>query len=447
MNNINEYELIFDPNLTDEELNGVYAVSLVSDPANEQSLIFFSSDETSDIINIKMLSEEKRVVVCPILIPEQRITRKSVGPDKKPGVIFLKAETIEKLQENFFEMGYNKNSTLEHLEVIDGVFFFESWIILQSDNDKSSALGYDLPVGTWMMSMKIKNDQIWNDYVKTGKVKGLSIDGILRPLKVVNEEKKIELKMNKQTIDDIVKMSIMKVAMQSELNKFDIDGGLSVYASELKLDSVVVDAGGLPIPDLKFVYDGMEYETDMNGIIISVEKVEKVEDSKPEDKPEVEDIKLGSMKTQDGELTLYFDGTMITKGGEIFKDEKKTILEDGTYILESGVSAVIEGGKVVDLIEAKPETSEEQKPEPSVNDEKLKEYEDKIKDLESKVLKLEEENGKLKADLVLKENEVVALSKDTPASSGIKLGPTINFTEKDTKKESLLDTLKRVSKK
>ena len=102
---------------------------------------------------------------------------------------------------------------------------------------------------------------------------------------------------------------------------------------------------------------------------------------------------------------------------------------------------------MVDLIEAKPETSEEQKPETSVNDEKLKEYEDKIKDLESKVLKLEEENGKLKADLVLKENEVVALSKDTPASSGIKLGPTINFTEKDTKKESLLDTLKRVSKK
>ena len=192
---------------------------------------------------------------------------------------------------------------------------------------------------------------------------------------------------------------------------------------------------------------GMEYETDSNGIIISAEKVE-IDDNKDGDTSDVEDIKLGEMKTQDGDITLYFDGTMITKGGEIFKDEKKTILEDGTYILESGVSVIVEGGKVIDLIEAdKQENSDEQKPEPSVNDEKLIEYENKIKDLEAKVSILEEENGKLKADLVLKENEVVTLSKEKPASSGIPLGPTINFTEKDTKKESLIDTLKRVSKK
>ena len=446
MKNIEEYELIFDPSISDEEMNGVYAVSLVSDPANEQSFVYFSSDESNDIINIKLANEERRVVVCPILIPEQRIMRKAVGSEQKPGVIFAKAETIEQLQENFFESGYNKNSTLEHIEVIDGVFFFESWIVLNKDNDKSSELGFNVPNGTWMMSMKIKNDQIWNDYIKTGKVKGLSIDGLLRAVKI-KEQKKIELKMNKQTIQDIVNMSIMKVAMQSELNKFDIEGGLSVYASELKLDSVVVDAGGLPIPDLKFVVDGMEYETDSNGIIVSSEKVE-IEDNKDGDTSDLEDIKLGEMKTQDGDTTLYFDGNMITKGGEIFKDEKKTILEDGTYILESGVSAIVEGGKVIDLIEAeKPENSDEQKPESSINEEKLTEYENKIKDLEAKVSILEEENGKLKADLVLKENEVVTLSKEKPASSGIPLGPTINFTEKDTKKESLIDTLKRVSKK
>ena len=156
MKNIEEYELIFDPSISDEDMNGVYAVSLVSDPANEQSFVYFSSDESNDIINIKLANEERRVVVCPILIPEQRIMRKAVGSEQKPGVIFAKAETIEQLQENFFESGYNKNSTLEHIEVIDGVFFFESWIVLNNGNDKSSELGFNVPNGTWMMSMKIK---------------------------------------------------------------------------------------------------------------------------------------------------------------------------------------------------------------------------------------------------------------------------------------------------
>ena len=35
----------------------------------------------------------------------------------------------------------------------------------------------DLPVGTWMVSMKVNNEEVWNDYVKTGKVKGFSIEG------------------------------------------------------------------------------------------------------------------------------------------------------------------------------------------------------------------------------------------------------------------------------
>ena len=34
-----------------------------------------------------------------------------------------------------------------------------------------------MPEGTWMISMKVENDEIWNDYVKTGKVKGFSIEG------------------------------------------------------------------------------------------------------------------------------------------------------------------------------------------------------------------------------------------------------------------------------
>jgi hypothetical protein len=50
------------------------------------------------------------------------------------------------------------------------VFFFERWIRIKK-NDKANELGFDVPVGTWMLSMKVDNDTIWNDFIKTGKVK------------------------------------------------------------------------------------------------------------------------------------------------------------------------------------------------------------------------------------------------------------------------------------
>ena len=42
--------------------------------------------------------------------------------------------------------------------------------------DKSRLYGYNLPKGTWMVSMKINNDELWQK-VKDGELKGLSIEG------------------------------------------------------------------------------------------------------------------------------------------------------------------------------------------------------------------------------------------------------------------------------
>ena len=42
--------------------------------------------------------------------------------------------------------------------------------------DKSKEYGFSLPKGTWMISMKVNNEDIWQDF-KAGKVKGFSIEG------------------------------------------------------------------------------------------------------------------------------------------------------------------------------------------------------------------------------------------------------------------------------
>ena len=60
---------------------------------------------------------------------------------------------------------------------IQGLTLVESWIKEDMIHDKSAKYDMEVPIGTWMVAMKVDNDDIWNNYVKEGKVKGFSIEG------------------------------------------------------------------------------------------------------------------------------------------------------------------------------------------------------------------------------------------------------------------------------
>ena len=93
--------------------------------------------------------------------------------------------------------GKQGNATLEHNHKIEGLSLVESWIIEDSEKDKSRAYGLEYPVGTWMVSMKVNNDDIWEGYVKEGKVKGFSIEGWF-----LQRESAIEVNTELSAIED-----------------------------------------------------------------------------------------------------------------------------------------------------------------------------------------------------------------------------------------------------
>jgi hypothetical protein len=69
------------------------------------------------------------------------------------------------------------NATYEHeRKMLEGMSVVESWIIEDEKLDKSVKYGFNLPKGTWMISMKVNNDEVWKK-VKEGEVKGFSIEG------------------------------------------------------------------------------------------------------------------------------------------------------------------------------------------------------------------------------------------------------------------------------
>jgi hypothetical protein len=183
------YELIVENN-EDE----VFAISLVENPAIERDFLYFNKEE----VKFASIDEERRLVMGPILIPDKQIIR--ADGEGLPYYVFFRAETIKKLAESYLKKGYQASATLEHDKKIEGITLVESWIIESRTKDKSAIYNLNLPVGTWMGTMKIDNDEVWNDYIKTGKVKGFSIEGLFEH-KAVSASKEVSY-LSKE-IDDL----------------------------------------------------------------------------------------------------------------------------------------------------------------------------------------------------------------------------------------------------
>ena len=162
------YELVIE----DENIDEVFAISLVEEPAIESNFVFFDKEK----VQFAAVNDEKRLLMGPILIPDKQILR--VDGEGKPYHVFFKPETIKRLSEMYLKKKYVSNSTLEHDKKINGVTLVESWIKESVTKDKSALYNLNVPVNTWMGTFKIDNDEIWNDYVKTGEVKGFSIEGL-----------------------------------------------------------------------------------------------------------------------------------------------------------------------------------------------------------------------------------------------------------------------------
>ena len=160
-------ELIIDE---ESDIAGIQAISIVDNPAIEEDFIALKSQE----VKLAEVDKEKKIIMGPALIPNKKIFRKF---DEQEYYIYFSEDTVKKASELFLTKGNQNNSTLEHEIKLNGLSVVESWIIEDEKQDKSNKYGFNLPVGTWMVSMKVNNDDVWNNYVKSGKVKGFSIEG------------------------------------------------------------------------------------------------------------------------------------------------------------------------------------------------------------------------------------------------------------------------------
>jgi hypothetical protein len=121
--------------------------------------------------------DEKQIVATPIMVPNKLIPRRDENGEKY--YVYFTEETIKKIAYAFAQAKNADRINHEHDmdSMVDDVYVAESWIIDEPNNDKSNVYGYNLDKGTWFGLFKVDNDEYWRDFIKTGKVKGVSVEG------------------------------------------------------------------------------------------------------------------------------------------------------------------------------------------------------------------------------------------------------------------------------
>lgn len=132
------------------------------------------SEDTN--MTFSVFNNEQRLVVGPAMIPDKMIIRRNEITGEIYYVYFT-AETIKKLQQKFMRDKLLDATNIEHQrKYLRDVDVVESWIVDDVEKDKQQVFNMNYPVGTWMIILKVSDDDVWKR-VKDGELKGFSVQG------------------------------------------------------------------------------------------------------------------------------------------------------------------------------------------------------------------------------------------------------------------------------
>lgn len=164
---------VFKIKISDTEESGIDFVSLVANPAIMLKGLTFSEEKR---IAFKV-DKEKMIIAGPAIIPNMKIFR--TDDDLGDYYVVFEKDTIEQMVEKFNANSKGFKLNIDHSDVIAPAFIKGSWIIEDEEKDKSKMYGFDLPVGTWFIEVKITDEEFWNKEVKENGKYGFSIEGLM----------------------------------------------------------------------------------------------------------------------------------------------------------------------------------------------------------------------------------------------------------------------------
>jgi len=202
------YEIICEEDGT----QGIRMVSLVSDPAIEVKGMYFSNDANEKSFEFKKV-EEQQMIVGPAMIPNKKIIRKDSNDDMY--YVYFTPETIRMMVNKFNSSNNNKSINVDHSNQMVDAYIQQNWIVEDSTYDKSRFYGFNLPVGTWFIEVKVEDKKFWSSQIKDEGKYGFSIEGLMNQ-KLVEMSSSIDEIIDSLTDDDLIEMfgDILKVDVE-----------------------------------------------------------------------------------------------------------------------------------------------------------------------------------------------------------------------------------------
>ena len=266
----------------------LYGISIVDDPANGFDFIAMNKK-----MEIKLATDQKKKILYGIVLrPEQKIYREF--EDGTPFQLMFDGPTIERFSQDFMTKGYQKNTTFNHDGGnLGGTTVVENWIVTDKTNDKGNSIGLPVENGDWVIGMKL-SDQLWSEYIETGKAKGFSIDSFVQFEKInmkniskdclMDNLELISRKENKEKQMSIMK-KLIKLFSEGEVSLASLEvEGLGVLTSDaFEVGNIVYDANLQPVVSQEFTVDNKVYQTDETGAIVEISDI--AEELIPEEEP------------------------------------------------------------------------------------------------------------------------------------------------------------------
>lgn len=285
----------------------IYAVSLVEEEAVESGFIALSKQKQP--MDFKIQNEEKRMLYGVALRANFPIYRRY--GDEEFYLTFDK-NAIERLVNKFMSNYGQRNFTIDHMEPAEGIVITESWLVKDTENDKSNALGLEnVSEGSWIIGCKINNDEIWQS-IREGRWHGFSIESWI-DMEEIEEFKKIN-KENKN-IDMAVKKSKFD-EMMDKIKSIISDAVTEADGEETETQEEIVEEAADAVEEVvneeettDEVVEAAEDETPneeiVNDVIEQVEEEAETEEEAADNLQEVVDqlqAEVDSLKAENEEL-------------------------------------------------------------------------------------------------------------------------------------------------
>lgn len=309
-----------------DDESGVYCVSQVDYPAIMKDFMKFS--EKNDRMEFKQTFKQtvgmKQYLTGPVLVPNFLIYRET-SDGAGYYVRFSEAE-IEKIVKKFFKNGFTHNTNQQHKVELDSNYVFESWIVIDPENDKSKAMGFeDIAKGTWMMTYHIPDTEYWNKEIMTGNAKGFSIEGFFDQVQAKmqkelnkSDKKQIENKMKDKTLLAKLKDLVFRTNKLT-LSDHKLQDGRMIYVNDETKEAFLIaeDESQSVLPDGEYILEDGNMINVLDGLVVDApaEPVAEVaaEKEDPAVEPASEDLAKELKETNEqlskmvAQITVIFD--------------------------------------------------------------------------------------------------------------------------------------------